>query len=223
MPVISPKKQQNFKPDNSEMLSRQRLTLLIKEVLRKSIHLCSAFTPILLSIAYKPTLILLSLGVIFYSLAEVLRLKGKEVPLISAVTEAAARKRDENHFVLGPVTLGLGIILTALLWGKLPSAIGIYALAFGDGLASLSGRLFGRVQIPLTEGKTVAGSLTCFTACFISCYIACFFGGNEQTNITGISLIIASAGMLIEVLPLKDFDNLLIPILLGGIAQGLLV
>lgn len=158
----------------------------------------------------------------FYSAAEILRLNGKEVFLISAITEAAARKRDENKFVLGPVTLVLGIILSAILWEKLPAAIGIYALAFGDGLASLAGKLFGRIQIPFTEGKTVAGSLTCFSAIFISCYLACFFMFQGQTDITKVSLIIAGAGMLIEILPLKDFDNLFIPILLGGLAQYLL-
>ena len=137
----------------------------------------------------------------FMATAEILRLNGKEVFLISAVTEAAARKRDENKFVLGPVTLVLGIILSAILWEKLPAAIGIYALAFGDGLASLAGKLFGRIQIPFTEGKTVAGSLTCFSAIFISCYFACFFMFQGQTDITKVSLIIAGAGMLIEILP----------------------
>lgn len=116
----------------------------------------------------------------------------------------------------------MGIILSAILWEKLPAAIGIYALAFGDGLASLAGKLFGRIQIPFTEGKTVAGSLTCFSAIFISCYLACFFMFQGQTDITKVSLIIAGAGMLIEILPLKDFDNLFIPILLGGLAQYLL-
>ena len=38
-------------------------------------------------------------------------------------------------------------------------------------------------------------------------------------NITYISLLIASVGMLIEVLPLKDLDNIVIPVVLGGLAQ----
>jgi len=109
-----------------------------------------------------------------------------------------------------------------LIWQPTFARIGIYALAFGDGLASLAGKLFGRVQIPFTEGKTVAGSLTCFTAIFISCYLACFFMLQGQADITRVSLIVAGAGMLIEILPLKDFDNLFIPVLLGGLAQYLL-
>lgn len=211
-----------FSKKYSGIISRQKIIGILKELFRKSIHLCSAFVPCFLWITYKPTIACLFALVVFYSAAEILRLNGKEVFLISAVTEAAARKRDENKFVLGPVTLVLGIILSAILWEKLPAAIGIYALAFGDGLASLAGKLFGRIQIPFTEGKTVAGSLTCFTAIFISCYLACFFMFQGQTDITKVSLIIAGAGMLIEILPLKDFDNLFIPILLGGLAQYLL-
>ena len=196
-----------FSKKYSGIISRQKIIGILKELFRKSIHLCSAFVPCFLWIAYKPTIACLFALVVFYSAAEILRLNGKEVFLISAVTEAAARKRDENKFVLGPVTLVLGIILSAILWEKLPAAIGIYALAFGDGLASLVGKLIGKVTIPGAHGKTVAGSLACFTAVFIAtfcCSCNCL-----------VSLIIGLCAMMIEVLPLADFDNILIPICIG--------
>lgn len=192
---------------------RQHGLLIAKEIFRKSIHLCSAFIPLLLRYFYWPVIIALCLMVTIYSVSELLRLHGINIPVISIVTAAAARKRDENKFVLGPVTLCLGIIICSLIWKPLPASIGVYALAFGDGLASLSGKLLGQVRIPLTEGKTVAGSLTCFTAIFISAFLA---SGSAHT-----ALIVSSAGMFIEVLPLKDLDNLIIPIVLGGIAQFL--
>ena len=34
-----------------------------------------------------------------------------------------------------------------------------------------------------------------------------------------MALKIATAGMLIEVLPLRDLDNIVIPVVLGGLAQ----
>lgn len=213
-----------FSRKYSGIISRQKFISLLKEIFRKSIHLCSAFVPCFLSAAYKPVLIILAAAAVLYSAAEILRLNGKEVFLVSAVTEAAARKRDENKFVLGPVTLVFGIIIASLLWKPLPASIGIYALAFGDGLASLSGKLFGRIHIPLTEGKTVAGSLTCFAAIFISCFAACSFSAvlPFSADRAFVSLAVAVTGMIIEVLPLKDFDNLLIPVALGGLAQFLL-
>ncbi|HBG65765.1 MAG TPA: phosphatidate cytidylyltransferase [Treponema sp.] len=195
----------------SGVTRRQYLNDIKKEVFRKSIHICSAALPFLLRYAYAPVLVALATVVVLYSLSELCRLHGKPVPLVSAVTAAAARKRDENKFVLGPVTLACGIIATALLWKPLPASIGIYALAFGDGLASLSGKLFGRVRIPLTQGKTAAGSLTCFAAIFVAVFAV--------TGDSALALVIASAGMFIELLPLKDLDNIVIPVVLGGLAQ----
>ncbi|MBE6354065.1 phosphatidate cytidylyltransferase [Treponema sp.] len=196
------------------ILSRQKINTITKEVFRKSIHLCSSFVPFFLSLAYRPVIVLLILAVIFYSVCEILRLKGYTIPLITEVTTAAARKRDENKFVKGPVTLCTGIILTALLFDSVSSTVGILALAFGDGLASLCGKLFGKVTIPFTQGKTVAGSLACFTAIFISCAAVCYYCGIEGS---GKALIIAGTGMLIEVMPLKDMDNIIIPIALAAV------
>lgn len=205
---------------NEGIRSRQKFIGILKEVFRKSIHLCSAFVPSLLSVWYMPVMALLFAALVLYSVSEILRMTGHPVPVVSSITAAAARKRDENKFVLGPVTLVSGIIASSILWQPLASSIGIYALAFGDGLASLSGKLFGKAHIPLTGGKTAEGSLTCFAAIFISCFAACISSGIE--NSSSVALIIASVGMIIELLPLKDFDNILIPVLLGGISQALL-
>lgn len=196
------------------IVKRQYLNDIAKEIFRKSIHICSAFVPFFLHYLKWPVLFALAFVVCMYTIAELLRLKGMYIPVISAVTAVAARKRDENKFVLGPVTLACGILVCAILWQPLPASIGIYALAFGDGLASLSGKLIGKVQIPMTQGKTAAGSLTCFAAIFTSCFIAC---GDSS-----VALVVASIGMFIELMPLKDFDNIIIPIVLGGIAQFLL-
>ena len=196
------------------IVKRQYLIDIKKEMFRKSIHICSALLPFFLYHWYVPVLVALAVVVVLYTVAEFLRLKGVQIPVVSSVTAAAARKRDENKFVLGPVTLSCGIIACSLLWDPLPAAIGIYSLAFGDGLASLSGKLFGKVQIPLTQGKTAAGSLTCFAAIFVATYLAC--------QKTSVAIIIAAVGMFIELLPLRDFDNILIPIVLGALAQFLL-
>ncbi len=193
------------------LLWKKRLIVFYKEIFRKSIHLCTAFIPILLKADYKITIILLIIAALGYTTAQFLSLQGISVPLISKVTDIAARERDRGKFVLGPLTLVLGIITTALLWRPDAAAAGILALAFGDGLASLAGKILGNLHIPHTGGKTCAGSLMCLTAIFISSFAV--------LHNTQAALVLAVCGMLIEVLPLKDFDNVLIPVLLGGIAQ----
>lgn len=187
---------------------------LKKEVFRKTIHLCTAFVPLFLHFYRTPVIVLLFAAGILYIIAENLRIRGIEIPFVSAITAAAARKRDENKFVLGPVTLVAGCIACILLWDEPYSTVGILSLAFGDGLASLAGKTFGKIEVPFTGGKTAAGSLTCFTAIYI-CSFAIL--GNNL-----ISMIVALTGMVIEGLPLKDYDNICIPVIIGGIAQLLL-
>ena len=181
---------------------------ILKELFRKSIHLCSSIVPLFFSMYYWYTVYGLLLIVTFYYFCEIARLEGHPVPLVSVITETASRQRDECKFVLGPVTLVLGIVFAALVLPLSCAKIGIFALAFGDGLASLAGKLFGRLKILHTGGKTLEGSLTCFAAVFISTYIV--------TGLSIVSLIIALVAMLIEVLPLGDWDNMIIPVCTGG-------
>lgn len=182
-----------------------------KELFRKSIHLCGALIPTFLAFFYVPTLIALVLIAVIYTVSEIFRLHGIRIPVIAHVTEFAARKRDENKFVAGPVTLVVGILAVAVFFEPTAARIGIYALAFGDGLASLAGKLFGHTRIPFTHGKTVAGSLTCFIAVFVSSFLVC-------KNFIQ-ALILGAVAMLIEVIPLADFDNVVIPIAIAAVVQ----
>lgn len=193
---------------------KKRVNSLKKEIFRKTIHLCTGFVPVLLHFYKTPVIILLILALSAYLLSEFLRFRGINIPLISQITVKAARKRDENKIVLGPVTLVLGVVSASLLWPETAAAIGIVALALGDGLASLAGKSFGSLPLPFTGGKTVEGSLTCFTAIFVSCWMI--------SKNTVVSFIVALTGCFIECLPLKDFDNLLIPVVLGGLSAWLL-
>ena len=70
-------------------------------------------------------------------------------------------------------------------------------------------------MIPGTQGKTIEGSLACFLAVFLSTFCC-------SKNLV-LSLIIAFCAMMIEVLPLKDFDNVLIPVTIGWIYRLLFI
>lgn len=184
------------------------------ELFRKTIHLLVAVVPFLAAIDLVATLAVLGVGTIVYSYAELLRVSGRPVFLISQVTVIASRQRDVGHFVLGPVTLGLGAMLALMLYPEPAAAIAIYALAFGDSFSSLIGKIFGRIRIPLTGGKTLAGSAACFAAVYLVTY-----------GVTGnpiSSVIIAAAATVFEVLPTKDLDNIILPLGTGFIASQLL-
>lgn len=186
------------------MSEKQYKNSIFKEVFRKSLHMCSCFIPLLIYHTNKTLILfLLSFVLLLYLTSEVLRLKKVDVPFVSHITKIASRKRDENKVVLGPITLVTGIILALILFPLKNASIGIYALAFGDGMASLCGKLFGKVYIPFTNGKTIEGSLSCFMAVFISSFCV--------TQDILASFILAFFTMAIELIPINDIDNVVIP------------
>ena len=181
-----------------------------KELVRKSLHLLIACTPTLANLlgTYN-TILLLALGIFVYNAAEYLRLKGIRVPFISRLTEIAMRQRDQGHFVLGPITLGLGAMLSLMLYPEPAATVAIYALAFGDGLSSVAGKVFGTIRIPFTGGKSVEGSLTCFIAVLLA--IVFMVPSIPPSQAALIALIACG----LEVLPSKDFDNIILPVGVG--------
>ena len=190
--------------------TRQEVTI---ELTRKSIHLLIAFVPFLLSISRLMTIVLLAAGTALYIVFETLRMHGIHVPLISRLTLQAARLRDDGRFIMGPVTLGLGALLSLLVFQPLPASIAIYILAFGDSFSSLVGKTLGRIPMPFTHGKSVEGSLTCFTASLISAY--------ALSRRLGVSLAIAAVSTFVEAVPAKDWDNIFLP-LAAGLAATIL-
>jgi dolichol kinase len=180
---------------------------LSSEVVRKCLHFLIALSPLLSSLNRIYTLILLAAGTVCYALMEALRRSGRRIPVISALTDYASRRRDKGRFVLGPLTLGLGAFLTLLIFPPETAAIAVYALAFGDGTASLAGKLSGRLRPSFLFGKSVEGSLACFAGTFISAYLVSF---SMRT-----ALIAATAATLTELPPIRDWDNIIIPLATG--------
>jgi len=195
----------------SLILNLNLLPELKTEIVRKAIHFLIALTPSMAAINRPFTVSFLIAGTLGYTYMESLRLSGVKVPLISSLTSMASRPRDIGHFVMGPVTLGLGTLLALLLYPSPAAAIAIYALAFGDGFAGLVGKFLGKYKPAILCGKSVEGSLACFAAVFFSAY------GVSQSF--SVALIAALTAMTIEALPLDDFDNLVLPVSVGLVVQ----
>lgn len=176
-----------------------------KEVLRKGIHLTIALVPIMARWNMPVTVALLCAGILFYVMKETARVTGAASPgMVARITQAACRPFEEYGFVWGPVTLGIGA-MTALLYYPNPAgAMAIYALAFGDGAASLAGRIWGRRSLPHLRGKTFIGSAACFVVVFIA---AVLYLGDLRT-----ALLTALAATVLELIPVGYLDNFIIPL-----------
>jgi len=185
------------------------------EIIRKTIHMLVAFVPLLASLNVDLTIFLLAGGTLFYTWAEVQRVQGKPVAVISLLTTAASRTRDKGGVVFGPITLGIGSMLALLLYPQPAAAMAIYALAFGDGLSGLLGKLFGNTEIPHTGGKTLTGSFACYASVLL---VALGILPNLQSALT-----VAAAATLLEMLPTGDMDNIILPVGTGLITWYLMI
>ena len=181
------------------------------EIFRKSIHFLIGITPALAALNYSFTIVLLVAGTFAYTATEILRLYGIRVPLISTLTQMASRPRDSQGFVLGPVTLALGALIALTCFSPIAASIGIYALAFGDGFASLVGKLYGRHRPALLFGKSIEGSTACFAAVFVATYMV-----SHRFVVAFVAAFIATAT---EALPLEDYDNVALPLIVGLAVQ----
>ncbi len=183
------------------------------EIVRKSLHFLIAFVPPLASVNLPATLALLAMGTLFYALAECSRLQGLPVPVVSDLTLIASRDKDRKGFVLGPITLGLGAMISLILYPLPAASLAIYALAFGDGIASLAGKMVGGPRIPFLLGKTVPGSIACFAAVYAATLVI--------TQRPLDALLIGGAATLLEAIPAGDFDNIILPFGVGLLAARL--
>jgi len=177
------------------------------EATRKGIHLLIAFVPVLASLNLSHTVLLLMGGVLFYACVESLRFLGFSPPLIPKVTEAVLRRREQGRFALAPVTLGLGALLVLLLFPPAAAAAAIYALAFGDSASAIIGRFFGRIRPAFLSGKSLEGIMACFAASAA--------GGFLVFRDFRPALAVGFASLIVDIFPIRDFDNLLMPLAAG--------
>ncbi|MDR1803530.1 MAG: phosphatidate cytidylyltransferase [Treponema sp.] len=192
---------------NAPLRTKSLKEELQAEFARKGIHLLIAVVPGLASLNLPNTALLLMVGILFYTVAESMRFLGFPMPMISPVTEAVLRRREQGRFALAPVTLGLGALLTLLLLPAPVAAAAIYALAFGDSASSLVGKFLGRMRPAFLKGKSLEGSL----ACIVTSFLAAFFVFREWKT----ALAVGIASLLIDALPLREFDNLFLPLAAG--------
>jgi len=166
-----------------------------------------ALVPSLAALDRSNTALLLMAGVIFYSCAESLRFLGFPLPLVSSVTRIVSRRREQGHFAIAPVTLGLGALLAISIFPLPAASAAIYAVAFGDSVSTIIGKFLGRLRPSFLYGKSVEGSLACFAASALAGYLVF---SNPKT-----ALAIGFASVLVDALPIREFDNILLPLAAG--------
>ncbi len=137
-----------------------------------------------------------------------------------AAVEAMSRTGDRREILRGPLYYGIAfVVLTLVFWKTSP--IGIVALMLlcgGDGLADVIGKRYGTVRLPWSKIKSWAGTLAMFlggwllSLIVLGIYLAAgVFSGTLWSYLPAVTLI-ALVATAIESLPLRDLDNLTVPL-----------
>jgi dolichol kinase len=178
----------------------------VNEYLRKTVHLSALLVPALSEITSKSVvLITLSILMLVYMLEEVLRLRGVSLPFMTPFTLRMSRPEERASFIVRPIYLALGIILTLIVYPSVIAYASICIGAIGDPVAAIVGSTYGSRRI--IRRKTIEGFLAGLGASFLaaSLLVSPF-----------LALIGAIGGMLMELLDVPD-DNLTMPIVAGAL------
>ncbi len=122
--------------------------------------------------------------------------------------------------------ISLAILVLLVYTGKLPmwaATIGVFTMGYGDGLAALIGRLYGKKK--LFMGKSVLGSSVMFLSTLIVIILTGigFHLGDAGTLLFfGKGILLALILTVIELVTPASIDNLSVPLIASYLAYGLL-
>lgn len=174
-----------------------------QEIRRKLLHILIAFVPLFSTFVYHTTLLVLFSLLVVYMISECLRVNGYSFPLLGSITRSSIRKLEERGFAFGPVTLILGAILSLLFFPAVIANTVIWIVAFADTAATIVGRSLGNHRIPYNMKKSIEGSLAALLVAFLcGCIYLPLFP----------ALLASSFSSILESLPLRSLDNLLMPV-----------
>ncbi len=180
--------------------------------LRKLLHLAMAALPAIgWRWSYRWELALVGLFLAASLGVEVARRAWPEVNRLLWRLLPSVFREGEGRQVLGSTWFAVGAAATLLLFGRDTGGTALLFLIWGDAMAEVVGRRWGRGG----QGKTVAGSLACLAACLVAAGVGVGLGGLHP----GAALLGAAMATLVERRPPPPNDNVWMP-LLSGLAMG---
>jgi phytol kinase len=128
----------------------------------------------------------------------------------------SAMEREGGKEDLGTVYYAVSLLILALIaFSPLSSpefgAFGILIMGYGDGMAAVVGRRFGKRKFSICGSqKSLEGSFTMFAFSFLTSFVLLSFF--PLPGIFFCSFLIASVATILEAITPHGFDNLTVPI-----------
>ena len=179
-----------------------RKQLLKRELYRKTIHFLGVPLPFLAYVHKPAVAAVLSAVILIYVFSEVTRTIGFHLPFISHITKRSERITETRGFIIGPVSLTAGILITLFAFSPEIYIPAILIVCISDSVSSLVGRKFGKLHLPFYD-RTLEGSSAFYITTLA---ILLFFLPPRQ------ALLTALVPTVMELVTPHYLDNLLIPI-----------
>lgn len=185
-----------------------RFKRISPEVVRKFIHIAVSNWWFILIFSFD-TLLMAIIGPIFFILAN-------GTAVFTGLADVLGEKDIKRNLglVYFPVSLLVLVILTFTntipMWA---STIGIFTMGYGDGLAALIGRFFGKRKV--FGQKSYVGSVVMFVATFIVILITSIaFKVGDISSAAWLIRVVAISfiATLIEIFTPSGLDNITVPI-----------
>jgi|Deesub1362B_J571_1020462.scaffolds.fasta_scaffold00098_45 dolichol kinase len=176
---------------------------------RKLIHLLSSLIPLSYIVLNKRVILTAVLLILIVSiLVEIMRFKSSNFKRIFNRVFGEMLKKEEKNRITGATWVMLSNFLCIALFKKEIAIMALLFMSVSDSIASMIGKFIGKYKI---FDKTLEGSI-----CFLisSFFITMFFNLSFSLKIFASFL-----GTLVEITPLPLDDNLLVPLVTGGILE----
>jgi len=178
------------------------------EIKRKGFHLLTLIYVFGYWYLEKPVVVWgLAIAIFVVAMLEFLRFKVPACNNFFCKNFKGFYRPEEADKISGLIWTLLGALITALIFPNRYMVMASFLyLAFGDSVAALAGKSFGRHKS--FAGKSVEGSI----ACFIACFIAGLFLFNWKFAFAG-----ALIATIVESIPWKMNDNFWMQIINAGL------
>jgi len=180
---------------------------LLKEIQRKLIHLSACVIPTAYYLGIEREYILIICGVLSggFLFADILRLNfALAQRYFLRIFSKLLREKEISENLTGASFLFAGMMLTVLLFHKEAAIPALFIVTLADPMAALIGKRFGRHKL---LGKTLEGSFGFFITASAVMIIFTGYGW--------LGIAVALLAALVEIVPLKLNDNILIPVISG--------
>lgn len=179
------------------------------ELPRKAVHLLSLFIPMITFYSVFTAQVVIAVFSVFYFFSEWRKMQGHHF-LPHRVILKMQRHEELAVWARAPLFLALGVMIAITFYSWEASLIGIYQVGLCDTAAALCGKKWGRTVIPFMTRKTYVGAL----AFFITALPMAFYFLSPAE-----AVVIALIGSFLESLPIKDWDNITIPVIVTVVSE----